>query len=177
MQAGIQRHDESGGMIDEEVNMTISDFQLICANCNGGHSADSPDCPARKDYQILQRKLSNRNRPPPKHEPKEEEHPRRRPAKQSSAVYNGTSYSKALKNGHSAQNQSNGDRNNEDTHGGQSTGPSSTYCPPPGEDLFTIEEINCLMREMLAQLSECKNKADQIRVITHLTLKYVYGHK
>lgn len=43
--------------------------------------------------------------------------------------------------------------------------------------LFTFQEITDLVNDIIVQLSQCKTKTDQFRVITNISIKYLYGSK
>lgn len=44
-------------------------------------------------------------------------------------------------------------------------------------NLFSYEEINSLLSELITRLNECSNKGEQFQVISQLAIKYVYTNK
>lgn len=56
-----------------------------------------------------------------------------------------------------------------------SQSPPKNFSVNESQDLFTFQEMNVLMNEMLVGLSACKSKLEQFQFISSLAIKYLYG--
>lgn len=173
LEAAKKAHIQANGT--KETPITVLDIKYKCANCGGDHQGNDFKCPKREEYQNLQRSLSQRNRRPTVYKREQSERNTYNPA----PVYSGTSYSEAVKFGKSPHTPK-----SQVPHGRYPSFPLHPFPPPDvsgipnsPNDLFTFEEVDCLLNDMLASLSACRNKTEQFRVITQLSLKYIYGHK
>lgn len=150
-----------------------------CCLCGGKHLATDPQCTARKKYLEIQRNIQARNRSA--HQ-----------SSQAGSRSNTTSSSPAARTGqlqqrapitnpvpgsskmtfrdavlhHHSQAASVPDRNNEgSTPGGECS-----------DNLFTYQEINSLLQELMSGLRKCRDKYEQFKVISELAFKYVGIH-
>lgn len=134
----------------------IDDFKPTCCNCKGDHLATDAKCPEKFKFQEIQRDLSarNRQRPARSFQFNESDFPstlqRRRPNHQAAAAQMSLNHRPTFSqvvNRTSSQTQ-----------------PAANmhiYNGDCSESLFTFEEINTLIHEMMESLSKCKTKADQ----------------
>lgn len=161
------------GETDPEPKL-LENFKPTCCNCGRNHLASSPECPERSKFQLIQQKLADRNK---RNNEKSFNHIREdfpdtllnrglmnppAPAAPTHPMYNrGATYSQTM-------------QNPPPPHQSNNTFINDGNCV---EDLFTFEQVNSLLSEMISSLNKCRTKADQFDVITHLAFKYVYGHK
>lgn len=150
----------------------IDDFKPTCCNCKGNHLASDPGCPEWKRFQEIQAGIAQKNQRQAnkRFNYKQDEFPqtlnsRSQPQQHIRTTPALTShqrptYSQVASTSFIAQQQ-----------------PNALNDGDCSEDLFSFTEINSLINEMMTSLSKCKSKADQFQVISHLALKYVYGHK
>lgn len=164
----------------EEVEPQVLDgFLAQCCNCNGSHLASDPTCPERERYQRIQRNASQRN------------------SRRSQAIKQlpshatdfpplpGNNYANApISNSQRKMTNCNQQRSFSQVTAQGCTKRHTTQLMPvssqndPGNscssDLFSFQEINCLLQELISDLGRCRNKSEQFQVITNLAIKYIY---
>lgn len=170
------------------LDIALKDFPTKCYNCiqakkeNVDHIAFSPKCPTKLKFIGVQKKLSAKGSQKQQHK---------------SFTFNSAAFPSLSpsKNGLAFRN-----------HGGHNPqpGPSSfsrsskqqsfsdqarkmsfpkNPCPSPNinvehsNELFSFNEIMSLVDELLSKMSNCSTKMEQFKVITDLTLKYVYDQQ
>lgn len=142
-----------------------------CCNCNGNHLASSPDCPEKEKYRKLQQNLALRNQ---------------KRSNQRNRQFSNADFPLIRNNSATLSHRQGPDRITPSKNGPlfsqvlQAPMINPTYTTNgPGnvdsEQLFSLQEINSLLNEMLTDLSRCRSKAEQFQVITNLALKYVYN--
>lgn len=166
-------HEAAGKSTKDVIELN---FNYVCANCKGSHRGDDKDCPKKKEYAELQRRLSDRNR---RSFSKQQFTPRQDANRQPMStltVKNGLSYSNAANMGSTWQKAD----SSREFAPGKVPHPNFPPNEPVSNDnsnLFSYEEINCILRDMMGQLSTCRTKADQLNVMLSLSIKYLYGPK
>lgn len=149
-------------------------FTPKCCNCDEPHVATDTRCKKKEEFLLMQQRLASKNRRQqqrsvlPRHEsfpPLQPVHQQvdRLPIRQRSNLM---SYSQAATR---APAQRPGD------FAFPSTQPLPRLSNPANDsELFTFQEINSLLRELVSGLSTCKNKLEQFQVVTNLAIKYLY---
>lgn len=139
----------AGNHKSAECNATIEK----CANCNGNHTAMSPDCPNREKYlQMRQRSLPRPNNTRRINFPSNRNYTQNNPV-QYDVSFPNTLNQNTTQNAGNWNTQGNSNNNN---------------------NLFSIQEIKNLTMELITSLKNCKTRADQFEVITGLACKFLY---
>lgn len=128
---------------------------LKCANCNGNHKSTSEQCPSKTSYLNIRLQHAPRRKV------------RVNTEYRSPANYN-NSFPNTLRQSEPTTPNNWVARN--DIHHSSSYN-SNTFTG--SNDLFSPEEIKCLTLELITNLRNCKNKADQFEVITNLACKFL----
>lgn len=166
-----EAYEEAKTASGQEMPTTLqapTSFKLVCCNCQGPHAASDPECPVKLKYQEIQRRLSTRNRRPLQKDfvRRLEDFPSTLPPVSSSTAPTRTRrplYSQVVTTPTKTTTQINSIAFENST---------SNDC---SGDLFSFEELNSLLQEMMSSLSKCRNKSDQFQVISNLGIKYVYN--
>lgn len=126
-----------------------------CANCNGPHKSTYDQCPSKIHY------LNIRQRAQP---------PQRRPVR--TEVLLTKNYSNSFPNTlrQSVSTTTTNWQAQRDLINNRSSNNANNNC---SNDLFSIEELKNLTFELITNLRNCKNKADQFEVITNLACKFL----
>lgn len=140
-------------------------FTPTCCNCKGAHLASDPVCPEKHKYRQLQSNLAkvNKKKTTQGYAPRKEDFPAFSsvPTLQQRQVRTTMpSYSQILSQPQPGRSQPTVHLN----VGNDCSG-----------DLFSFNEVNLLLSEVLQGLSNCKSKLDQFKIITELAIKYVYN--
>lgn len=166
-EAALAEHTKQGKDKNEPIELN---FTFKCVNCNMAFRGDHKDCPKKKEYADLQKNLSSRNRRGP---PKKQQYQYEVRSSQPRGValnrpfIGGGSFSNALKNG-IGREYSNALPPN------PTFNKSDTSHPTSNDDLFSADEINCILLDMFTHLKACKSKQDQLNVLFKLSIKYLY---
>lgn len=157
-------------------------FSPTCCNCGGKHFATDQRCPKLIEYMELQRSLATRNRNPvskkqfvlnPEHFPvlhRSERQPnvQQQPRVPAPGLRTFSQVTRqSMPNNH--QTRSGYPNNNYEFN---KTNPNESIHSPP--DLFTFDEINALLQDVLRGLRGARDRNEQFGVITSLALKYLY---
>ena len=144
-------------------NSSSFQFTWKCANCNGPHPADDMNCPSLLNYHNLQRKLPNQ----------------RRLQAQEKQQLNLNEFPSLISESYQPSIGIGFSRSYRDALQDQKKftprGVAPHYDPETSSDLFSSRECINLFQEMIAGLSQCKNRAEQFQFITACCFKYVYG--
>lgn len=134
-----------------------------CANCLGNHPASYIDCPSRAEYLNLKRNLQQRTsrrnyhqiptRAPEMSSTNFPQMPTRRPQPMNSTPPG-------------FQRQNNVQQ--------QSSFANVARVGANANNLFSYSEIMNITNDLLSKLKNCRSKEEQFRVITELTVKYLY---
>lgn len=158
--------DEDGNPPETEI---IRNITPKCVNCNGAHLASDNSCSEREKYRELQTTLARKTA--------------KKPTKNNTLRY--ADFPSLTVPSHGLVHHQATPRTHQTMFYSQVVNSSP---PPPGtsndahqgngcsNDLFSFQEINSLLKEILHGLRGCRNKADQFEVISSLAIKFVYNH-
>lgn len=155
--------DEDGKPAEAEV---IRNITPKCVNCNGAHLASDNSCTERKKYRELQATLARKNvkrsTKPPMF--RDADFPALSLNQRGPAYHQPPPQTQPRMFYSQAVNQPPLPSTSCDVHQGNGC-----------SNLFSFQEINSLLKEILNGLRGCTNKADQFEVITNLAIKFVYN--
>lgn len=127
-----------------------------CANCNGNHKSTSDQCPSKMNYLQIRQQHA----------------PRRRVRAHTEDIpvgnYNNNFPNTLRQSAPTATNNwlpPRGLFNNSNSYNSSNVNSSN--------ELFSLQEIKNLTLELITNLRNCKNKADQFEVITNLACKFL----
>lgn len=134
-----------------------------CCNCQGSHFANNKDCPMKKKYSDIRKNMANRNRAEAKKyisAPNDFLYgPSGKP------VTEDLVYQEQIKSLHYAD-ASRSCNYNQHTPGRNAN----------GKELFSIEEIMTITREIFQRLKNCQTKEDQLTLMFEISAKYIYNN-
>lgn len=149
---------------------TVPIVHPICCLCNGNHTANDKECPKRMEFITMRLESSKRTSPNRyTHHPSQQaelsrdqqlqQYPQLKPKNLPLKINQWTpnianspfSFSKILEN----QNQQFDDVNQ-------------------NPNLFSVKDLLQLSNELIESLSSCKTKTEQFKVVTELTIKFLY---
>lgn len=167
---------------------TCSSETLKCANCNGDHHANDPDCPKRKSFVEMRKKMSAKNNP--SRVKRQTVPPRldsplnfpRLPSKKSQSLY---SSNEGSSNCIPGQQWPFVNRTTFNNLGRPDNGP--TKIPAKGStqdqhesessaDIFNFQELKMIFSTVLQGLKKCKTKEEQLQLMFDLAAQYIYGN-
>lgn len=162
----------------------IMEEAIKCANCNGNHMADSAACESRSKFIEMRTKFSTRSDNTDKKGKNDKKDKKDKNAKKSAKGFVSTNYDKDFPNkpmnGRTPTTNPWGPNNRNDdvasssqTDKQRNKGASRTS--NENADLFTMDEIIAITKDVFASLAQCKTKEDQLGVIVKLSAKYLYG--
>lgn len=133
--------------------------KVSCVNCGLDHPAFDKKCPQRLLYQEIQSKSrrNNKNRSP-----------RVSHNERSVMQLSGNNFPPLTSNhvplNHPTTAFSYADAAKQKPHNNNNK-----------DDLFSVEEINCLLLDLLPRLKMCRSKEEQFNAITQIAIKYLYN--
>lgn len=169
------------GDITDNAEITDSNSQSnkitkpVCCNCGKNHLAISEECPQRNEYKLLQKSISsNRHQ-----KNNSSSYQNRQQQQQQFNSSNNRNFSQ-INNNTIKQQYINKANNSIDLKAALSMNynqnKKQTYAEATqSADLFSFEDINKLIQEIINNLIQCNNKAEQFNVIAQLAVKYLYG--
>lgn len=175
--AALKKHSEEGKAENEPPTLT---FEFKCAQCEGRHRANDPRCPKMIDYQATLDRMARRNRNHhrermPRLDQAHNAPPQQIGAGRQHGKFVAASYREAVTHGNGSQrNEYEFAHANNLQYNPPPSNPSSNF-PRNQSQLFSFEEVQSLLHELLSGLGACKDRAEQFTVITGLAQKYVYG--
>lgn len=128
-----------------------------CANCSGTHKSTYDKCPNKENYISIRQRT----------QPASIRHTRDSPTRTTTRNYN-SSFPDTLRQNVPAGTGTWQTRGNIASNSGNNSGITSDT-----NELFSIQEIKALTLELISNLKNCKNKADQFEVITNLAVKFL----
>lgn len=141
-----------------------------CANCGEKHQADDPSCSTRGKFIEMRTKLSSAN-----------QKIRQKP-KAKDIVVNDTTFPRLNKMHHQHEEKTHqwpfsyGNRVTFNKIGGiDSTPGSSKQSSQPSNELFSVEEIMSITKDVFTGLKLAKSKEEQLEVIFRIAANYIYG--
>lgn len=145
--------------------------QIKCSNCGENHLSNSSNCPKREEFINIRRTLalkansSHRLRTTPQHNKNLDFNDR--------SIYPPLSTKSQVRPTLSDQIKLLTQQQQ------LATPPSLTSVKnreTSDEQLFSVNELLNITKELISSLRKCKDKYDQLQVITELAVKYVYGN-
>lgn len=170
-----------GNSTNEASEVLQVQFTPKCCNCGEKHVATASNCKARIEFINLQRQLATRNRNRQTRKtfavqqydfpdlPGTQQQRNHQGQDRTINHPHGISYSQAARLPGTSTSQAIG--------GSSNPLPSSLHNPSnhPQSNLFSYEEITALLQDVLRGLRTCRDKFDQLQVITDVAIKYLYG--
>lgn len=178
-----EAYDESMEKMEETAEPKIIDgFTPKCCNCGQPHIATDPTCSERKKYIDLQHRLADRNRA--MHPKKTSTQPlvskKEAPAGRwnnttNSRLTTGLSFADAVAGHHNSHPPGFQAASNNTAATAANRGTSQGQHAECSNNLFSFDEINSLLNELLSGLSSCRDKTEQFKLISNLAIKYIYN--
>lgn len=157
-----------------------------CCLCSGDHTSKDKNCPKRMEYISMRIRTSQRQPPPRTSRAQPYELPGRidnlkdYPALPRSNPPRFNHWFNANTNSHHQPHQPHQPPPSASRRQPEQSSPDPSHRPPPHtsqSELFSMEELLQLSRDLINTLSRCKTKHDQFQVVTDLTIKYLYNDK
>lgn len=159
------------------------DFTYKCCNCGEPHRSTDSKCEKRKNFIEIQKKMSTRNQrqlgrlhPRAEYNYNESSFPTLTHEQSKTTTRMRDLPTPAEEPAEREPNQSHFAWNNNKT-GSYPKNNNSSLFNLNNNHIFSFQEISSLVTDIIESLSSCTTKNDQFRVITTLTLKYLYGIK
>jgi hypothetical protein len=161
----------------------IPEDKVKCSNCGGPHTANHIECPERARYLELMHKIRGKNTNTTASRARSRKTPAAADPEEFPPMQNNSNGRTPLHceySPYSLQSQ----RGNHHppaspytnkTNQGKNSSNARMYQNNANEELFSEKELMQIMRTLVVKLRSCRNRLDQLEVISELALKFI-GH-